>query len=98
MELGLTVSELGLFIFGFIVVAFMTTFTVVTGLVFIFYLYSKVFMPKQKQSESLQYKLLKDFVYPMLKSGINDLTQKGMDVMDETSKKESKSKEKKNEA
>ena len=86
-------SALGLQILGWIVFAGITTAVVITGIMVVFLIYKKVFMPQQKQAESLQYKLLKDFIYPMVKTGINDLTQKGMDAMESSEPKQDSKKE-----
>lgn len=80
-------STIGLKVLGWIVFAFGTTLVVLAGIAMLILIFKKLSPSNKSESNSIQYKLLKDFVYPMIKDVINDATKKGLKVMGDSKTK-----------
>jgi hypothetical protein len=81
------IANVGLITLGIVFAAFFITFITITGVMVLFLIYRQVFFPKQKKSESLQYTLFKQFVFPFLNSAINDVTKAASTKLKEQEKR-----------
>lgn len=80
-------GKIGGIAFGVIVLSFLNVFIVVTGLMFIFWLFKQVFMPNQKKIEPLHYTLLKNLALPFIMSMVKDVSNAVNEKLEKKSEK-----------
>ena len=87
------IGNIGVTIFGLIVLSFINVFIVLTGFMVVFLIYKKVFFPAHRKVEPMHYTLAKTLILPFITRAISDISKAANDKLEkkaEDKKKEDK--------